>query len=346
MHTPSPSPRSLLLAVLATLLAHAAPATAQVRRSLSEPADAKAAVAKVKADLLKADPALAACLPRRHQSGDGVDWFCKVGALRVASEAEGLDAEKAYETNKPLQRRARLVSLALDTADALGFYQPQGQVLEDLPKWQVESQGEACHAAQDLFSAVAAVPEGKPVASLLTDGFPQKDAPRLAGQGLKDVTCACHQRTLALGRAGMLSEREEALARAQKQIYAVGCNLKTTGRESSLVNLKKESTGVDFTPVGGKAKPADLDREEAQKIADKRKGDLSMCTDDKARGAAAAEKMTRCACPLIQKWRFPKRETEEVLQLKVVVAEKLAPVTVEISQKGVVEKCSGAAPSP
>ena len=48
----------------------------------------------------------------------------------------------------------------------------------------------------------------------------------------------------------------------------------------------------------------------------------------------------RCACPLMERWRFPKREVEGTLSIQVVVAEKLAPVTLDINNKGVVEKCA------
>ena len=323
-----------------TVVLGTTPAQAQVRRALVEPPDAKKEVAKVKVDLLKADPGLASCAPKRHQTQDGVDWMCKVGALRVAANAEVLDVETPLDKNKPLQRRARLVSLALDTADALAFFQPQGSSLEDLPKWKVASQGEACRAAQDLFAAIAQVPENKPVAGLLLDGFSEKDAPRLAGRGLKEVTCTCHERTLSLGRSGMLSDRDEAMARAQRAFYAVGCNLKTTGRESSLVTIKKDKTEVDLTPVGGKTRPADLDREDATRVAERRKVELNMCVESNARGPTAVEKMVRCACPLMERWRFPKREVEGTLSIQVVVAEKLAPVTLDINNKGVVEKCA------
>ncbi|MBI5496337.1 MAG: hypothetical protein HY904_15045 [Deltaproteobacteria bacterium] len=330
---------------LAWLLLAPGTLAAQERRALTEGPEVRSAVSKVKTDLLKADALLASCLPKRHLAADGADWSCKVGALRVAAAAEGLDPKLPLEKNKALLRRARLVSQALDTADALGFYKPPGGTPEDLPRWQVNAQAEACRAAQELFVALAEIPEAEPVGPLLTEGFPPKDAPRLAGKSLKEAACACHSRVLALGRAGFLNERDEVMARAQKQFYAAGCNVKGTGRESSLVSLKQERTaGVDLSAVGGSAKPQDVDRDDAQRVADRRKGELSMCVEDQARGTAAVEKLVRCACPMMGRWRFPKRETEGSLVLKVVVAEKLPPLQIDIGPKGTVDKCAAGSP--
>jgi len=313
----------------------------QVRRALAETAEIKAAVAKVKPDALKADPALADCAPKRHQSQDAVDWYCKVGALRLAAAAEKVDAQLPVDQNKPLLKRAKLVSLAFDAADALGFYAPQGEQPQDLPRWKVNAQWEACQAAQELFGAVLEIPEDKPAGKVLETGLPAASAPRL-NKPLKRIACDCFDRVVALGRSGFLNEQKEpALVRAQKLTFAIGCNLNTTGRERSLAGLKeREKQDVDFSGVGGATgKAGDLDKDEAQRVADRRKNELKLCVDDGARGAAGSEKMMRCACPLMQRWRFPKRAVDTPLVVNVQVAEKLSTLALEINAKGMVEKC-------
>ena len=323
--------------VVATLLCGTALA-AEVRRVLQESAEIKSTLAKIKEPTLKQDPGLADCAPKRHQTLDAVDWRCKVGALRAAAAAETVDADLPVAKNKGLLKRARLVSLALDAADALGFYKPAGEPPKDLSQWQVESQWEACRASQELYGVLLDIPEEKPAGAVVASGFDAKDAPRL-GRPLKETTCDCFERTMAIGRAGFLSERDPTLARAQKQVYSMGCNLKTTGREVSRSGVKKERSDVDFSTVGGAQKGTDLDKVEAEGVAERRKKELTLCIDDKARGAVAAEKMAHCACPLIQRWHFPKRELDKPMTLTVVVADKLAPVAITITPKGIVEKC-------
>jgi hypothetical protein len=333
-----PYPLLLLCASLPVL--PPLPALAQeARRALTEPKDARTAVQKVKPDLLKADPALAACLPARHLSTASADWACKVGALRAAAAQEKVDPDKPLPQNPGLKNRAQLVNHALETADALGWFKPASDPPKDLANHQVAAQAEACRAAQELYLALADVPEQKPIAPLLLEGFAASDAARLSGRPLKAVACGCHERTLALGRAGFLSDRDPAMAAAQRNFLGLACNLKTTGRESSLVAAQRGSTEVDLSGVGGSARGADVDKDEAQRVADRRKTELKMCVDEKDRGAQAAEKAARCACPLAQRWRFPKRDGEAVLQVKVQITEKLPTMTLDINPRGIVDKC-------
>lgn len=310
------------------------------RRTLVETKEVKTALQKVKVDLLKADPALQACLPARHQSTASSDWACKVGALRLAAAAEPLDPNTALDKNTALKARAAWVNQALETADALGFYKPV-EVPADLAAHQVAAQAEACRAAQDLYLALADVPESKPVGPLLLEGFPAQGAPRLAGRPLKEVACTCHERTLALGRAGFLSERDAAMAGAQRSYLALACNLKTTGRESSLVAAQRQSKDLDLSGVGGSQRGADVDKDEAQRVADRRKGELKMCLDDKVRGQQDAQKVARCACPLMSRWRFPKRQADSgTLRVKVLLSDKVAPFQLDLAPTGMVEACS------
>lgn len=327
----------LLLAQLCTSLAPAI-AHAQERRALVESAEVRSSVAKVNTALLKDDPALKDCLPKRHLSRDAADWVCKVGALRAAAAVEKVNPEQPLPKNRGLIKRAKLVNQALEAADALGFFQPLSNPSEELPRWKVTAQAEACRAIQELYVQILEIPEGKPVSSVVESGFDKSVAPRL-DRPLKEVTCACYQRTLSLGQAGFLSDREEALVRAKRQFLAAGCNLKTTGRESSLVNLKKEHTDVDLSEHGGSTKGANVDRDEAQRVADRRKAELRLCAETKDKGTAGDEKLERCACPMMMRWRFPKRETEDVLTLKVEVAPKLSAVRLDINAKGMVEHC-------
>jgi hypothetical protein len=327
------------------LLAGAPPGWAQERRALVEPPEVKAAVAKVGVAALSQDILLKDCPPKRHLGTAGGDWPCKVGALRLAAGMEKWDPDLPLARNPGLRQRARLVSLALDAADALGLYKPLSDPPADLPRWQVAAQAEACRAVQDLYGALLEVPESKPVAGVVEHGFDRKVAPRL-DRPLKEVTCACHQRTLGLGAAGFMSDREETLVRARRQFLATGCNLKTTGREGSVVSLKKGSSDLDLSEHGGSAKGANVDQDEAQRVADRRKPEVAMCVEPRDRGRAGEEKLERCVCPLAMRWRFPKREVETVLQVKVEVAEKLAPVLLEVSPKGVVERCTVGSPRP
>jgi hypothetical protein len=122
--------------------------------------------------------------------------------------------------------------------------------------------------------------------------------------------------------------------------------VQATGRESSLVSLKRERSDVDLSQHGGSAKPADADRDDAQRIADKRKGELRLCVEIDERGPSAAEKMSRCACPLMQRWRFPKREAKEALGITITVHPKLAAVALSINAKGVVDACGLVASGP
>ena len=333
------------VAVWCAVASGAHPAHAQERRALVESPGIRSAVGKVNGALLAEDALLKDCAPKRHTSTDGADWSCKVGALRVAAAAEKVDPDLPVAKNKGLQRRASLVSLALEAADALGFYKPLSEPPADLPRWQVASQAEACRAVQDLYGALLEIPEKKPVAAVVEHGFDRKQAPRL-DRPLKEVTCACHQRTLSLGMSGFLSDREEALVRARRQFLATGCNLKTTGREASVVNIKKGTSDVDLSEHGGSAKGANVDQDEAQRVAERRKAEVKTCVEPRDRGRTGEEKLERCVCPMATRWRFPKRELESALVVKVEVAEKLSPVLLEISPKGVVERCSVGVPRP
>lgn len=340
---PWPPAHAMAACTLAAACALLGPPEARaqpMRRALVETREVKAAVGRIKPEVLGADQGLAVCAPRRHTTRAAADWACKVGALRLAAAQQPVNGDVALADNKELQARAHLVSLALDAADALGYYKPLSGVSRDLPAQQVAAQAEACTAVQELFLALVKVPENKPAGPLLTEGFPKDMAPRLSGQSLKEATCECHQRVQALGRAGLLSERDAPMAVAQRNYLGLGCNLKGTGRESSRVAIDRKAHDVDLSAVGGSARGADVDKDEAQRVADRRKAELKLCVDPKDRSSGAAAKMARCACPLMKRWRFPRRQGEEDLQVSVAISAKLPALNLVINPKGMVANCT------
>lgn len=242
-------------------------------------------------------------------------------------------AARAVKSPADVDARLRSAQDAWDAAETIAAYTPVTK-RPGLPQRLFEGHQLACRTVVETYDALAAVPRSadaklKARVDTALASFGRKDA-----ETLHDAACRCTQKSLALG--GAASAPVERLGALQGTLTGRSCFL-----DQDKVKTERKGPQTAFTGTAKALAAQNTKEAQLRAYAKTRDLDLGRCREkDIPFGAIKdKERLEKCVCGEVRRWRFPKERGRPELELLLPVDQERVGVRVKVQANGKVSSC-------